>query len=182
MPARIAFSIQSALLVLVGQSRLRMMEMDSHCYIGKTFKGLMREAVMATCKWVTTVERSNMDILGTICVYSRYTHAHQVPYAEHMESSNGEARSTGETTLCCPPPIHSRISERSKSFGWWHASHFPSPLSCRLSCFCWVVNRLPYIWTRSGVVLYLPNPRPRSSCYRVMASWAAHAKRYVNYA
>ena len=50
MPARIAFSIQSALLVLVGQSRLRMMKMDSHCYIGKTFKGLMREAVMATCE------------------------------------------------------------------------------------------------------------------------------------
>ena len=31
---------------------------------------------------------------------------------------NGEARSAGETTPCCTPPIRSRVSERSKSLGW----------------------------------------------------------------
>ena len=40
---------------------------------------------------------------------------------------NGEARSTGKTTLCCPPPIRSPVSERSKSLGWWRASRFLSP-------------------------------------------------------
>ena len=37
---------------------------------------------------------------------------------------NREARSAGETTPCCPPPIRSWVSERSKSLGWWHASRF----------------------------------------------------------
>ena len=30
---------------------------------------------------------------------------------------NGEARSAGETMLCCPPPIPSRVSERSNRLG-----------------------------------------------------------------
>ena len=75
---------------------------------------------------------------------------------------NGEARSASETMPCCPPPIRSRVSERSKSLRWWRASRFLSLLSCRLSSFCWAVNTLPYIWTRSGVIFYLPSPRPRS--------------------
>ena len=85
---------------------------------------------------------------------------------------NGEARNAGKTTLCCPPPIHSRLSEQSK------ASRFLSPLSCRLSSFCWAVNRLPYIWTRSGVVFCPLSPRPQSPCqlHRVMAFWVARAK------
>ena len=72
---------------------------------------------------------------------------------------NGEAQSAGKTTLCCPPP-RSRVSELSKSLGWWHTSRFLSPLPCRLSSFCWAVNRLSYIWTRSGVA--------RSSVLRVL--------------
>ena len=43
-------------------------------------------------------------------------------------------------------------------------------------------NRFPYIWTRSGIVFYIPSPRSRSPFHHAMASWAAHAKRYVNYA
>ena len=31
---------------------------------------------------------------------------------------NGEARSAVETTPCCPLPIRSRVSERSKSLRW----------------------------------------------------------------
>ena len=79
---------------------------------------------------------------------------------------NGEARSAGETMLCCPPPICSRVSEQSKSLECWHASRFLSSLSCRLSSFCWAVNRLPYIWTCSVVIFYLPSPWPRSLRYR----------------
>ena len=94
---------------------------------------------------------------------------------------NGKAQSAGEMTPCCPLPIRSWVSERSKWLGWWRASRFLSPLSC-LSSFCWAVNHLPYIWTRSGVVFYLPSPRPQSPCHRAMASWAGHAKRYLNYA
>ena len=82
---------------------------------------------------------------------------------------NGEARSAGKTTLCCPLPICSWVSERSISLAWWHASHFLSPLSCHLSSFCWAVNRLPYIWTRSGVVFYPPSPRPQSPCHCTVA-------------
>ena len=93
---------------------------------------------------------------------------------------NGEAWSAGETTPCCPPPIHSRVSEWSKLLGWWRASRFLSLLSCCLSSFCWAVNRLPYIWTRSGVVFYLLSPWPRSPYHHTMASW--RAKRYINYA
>ena len=48
-----------------------------------------------------------------------------------------------------------RVSEWSKSLWWWRASRFLSLLACRLSSFCWAANRLPYIWTRSGVVFYL---------------------------
>jgi len=88
---------------------------------------------------------------------------------------NGKAWSAGETTPCCPPPIHSRVSERSKSLRWWCASRFSSLLSCRLSSFCWAINRLPYIWTRSGVVFYLSSPQPRSPCHR--AIW--HPERHV---
>ena len=54
-----------------------------------------------------------------------------------------KARSAGETTPCCPPPIHSRVSEWSKSLRLWHASRFVSPISCRLSSFCWAVNCVP---------------------------------------
>ena len=92
---------------------------------------------------------------------------------------NGEARITGETTPCCPPPIHSQVSERGELLGWWRPSHFLSPLSCCLSSFYWGVNCLPCIWTRSGV-FYLSSPRPRSPCHHAMASWAARAKRYIN--
>ena len=84
---------------------------------------------------------------------------------------NGEAR----TTPCCPPP-RSRVSELSKSLGWWRASRFVSLLPCCLSSFCWAVNRLPYIWTRSGIA--------RSSVLRVLgldlhaiAPW--HHERHV---
>ena len=72
---------------------------------------------------------------------------------------DGVAQSAGKTMLCCPPPIRSCqwLSVRSKLLGWWHASHFLSPLSCRLSSFCWAVNHLPYIWTRSGAVFYPPS-------------------------
>ena len=34
---------------------------------------------------------------------TRYTHAHCVPHAEHVES--WKWRSAVETTPCCPPPI-----------------------------------------------------------------------------
>ena len=40
--------------------------------------------------------------------HTRYTHAHHVPHAEHMESSigqNGDARSAVKPTQCCPLPI-----------------------------------------------------------------------------
>ena len=47
-----------------------------------------------------------------------------------------------------------QVSDQSKSLRCWHASRFLSPLSCCLSSFCWAVNRLPYIWTHSGVVFY----------------------------
>ena len=42
------------------------------------------------------------------------------------EDRNGEARSADETTPCYPPPIRSRVSERSKSLGCWRASRFVS--------------------------------------------------------
>ena len=88
---------------------------------------------------------------------------------------NGKARSAGETMLCCPPPICSRVSERSKSLECWRASRFLSSLSCRLSSFCWAVNRLPYIWTRSVFIFYLPSPRPWSLRHRTR--W--HPERHV---
>ena len=75
--------------------------------------------------------------------------------------------------------FRSWVSERNNSLGCWRASRFLSPLSCHLSTFCWAVNRLPYIWNRSGV-FYPPGPRLRPPF--IMASWAARAKgRYVNY-
>ena len=91
---------------------------------------------------------------------------------------NGEVQNAGKTTLCCPLSIRSRLSEQSKLLGWWRASHFLSPLSCCLSSFCWAVNRLPYIWTHSGIIFYPPSPQPRSPCqyHHMMASWAARAK------
>ena len=110
----------------------------------------------------------------------RYTHAHQVPHAEHMESLKWRSSKCWRDDAVLSPPIRSRVSEWSKSLGWRCASRFSSPLPCRLSSFCWVVNRLPYIWTHSGIVFYLPSPRPRSPSHRVMASWVACAKRYVN--
>ena len=57
---------------------------------------------------------------------------------------NGEARSAVEMTPCCPPPIplHGSASEVNSS----------SADTQVVSCHCYVVNRLPYIWTRSGVV------------------------------
>ena len=61
-------------------------------------------------------------------------------------------RSSGGTTPCCPLPICSRVSKRSKSLEWWRASRFLSSLSCRHSSFRWADSRLPYIWTRSVVV------------------------------
>ena len=75
---------------------------------------------------------------------------------------NGEAWSAGETMSCCPLPNRLRVSERSKLLVWWCASRFLSPLSCRLSSFCWAVNRLPYIWTSSCVDFYPPSPWPWS--------------------
>ena len=95
---------------------------------------------------------------------------------------NSEPQSAGETMPCCPPPICSQVSERSKSLKWWRTSRFLSSLSCCLSSFCWAVNLPPYIWTRSGIVFYLPSPRPGFPRHRTIASWAARAKRYVNYA
>ena len=71
---------------------------------------------------------------------------------------NGEARSAVETTPCCPLPIRSRVSERSKSLRWWRASHFLSPLSCRLSSS---VEQLTVFHT-SGLVL------ASSSIFRVL--------------
>ena len=109
---------------------------------------------------------------------TRYTHAHQVPHVEHMEWQSSEALVRRRCAVL-PPPI--RVSERSKSLGWWRTSCFLSSLSC-LSSFCWAASRLPYIWTRSGVVFYLPSPRSRFPRHRTMVSWAARAKRYVNYA
>ena len=79
---------------------------------------------------------------------------------------NGEAlEALARWTPCCPPPIRSWVSKRSKSLGWWHSSHSLSPLSCRLSSFCWTVNRLPYIWTCSGIVFYPLSPRTWSPCH-----------------
>ena len=37
-----------------------------------------------------------------------------------------------------------------------------SLLSCHLSSFCWAVNCLPYLWTRSGIVFCPRSSRPRS--------------------
>ena len=71
---------------------------------------------------------------------------------------NGEALEVlVRWTPCCPPPIRSWVSKQSKSLGWWRSSRLLSPLSCRLSSFCWTVNHLPYIWTCSGII-YPPSP------------------------
>ena len=53
---------------------------------------------------------------------------------------NGEARSAVETSSAVLRLSRSRISERSKSLQCWCASRFLSPLSCRLSSFCWAVS------------------------------------------
>ena len=52
----------------------------------------------------------------------------------------------------------SQISEWSKLLQCWHANYLLSPLSCHLSSFCWAVNCLSYIWSRSAVVFYPPSP------------------------
>ena len=93
---------------------------------------------------------------------------------------NGEARSAGETMLCCPLPNRLRVSERSKLLVWWCASRFLSPLSCRLHPF---VEQLTVFHT-SGLVLASTSILRvlDPDLHRAMASWAAHAKRYVNYA
>ena len=53
-----------------------------------------------------------------MCIYvsSRYTHAHHVPHAEHVESSirkNGDGRSMVKTTPCCASayPVHGSASK-----------------------------------------------------------------------
>ena len=61
---------------------------------------------------------------------------------------NGEARSRQRHAVL--RLSRSGVSERSKSLEYWRASRLLSPLSCRLSfIFCWAVNRLLYLWTRS---------------------------------
>ena len=68
---------------------------------------------------------------------------------------------------------HLWVSKLRKSLGCWSASRFLSPLSC-----CWAVNRLPYPWTRSGVVFYPPSSQPRPPS-RWHHEWHV-PKRYVN--
>ena len=86
---------------------------------------------------------------------------------------NGKARSAGEMTPCCPPPIHSRISERSKWLRWWGVSRFLSPLACRLSSFCWAVNiHLDSFWRHllssesSTSISIVLRSKTRSPCHR----------------
>ena len=74
----------------------------------------------------------------------------------------------------------SRVSERSKLLGCWRASRLLSLLSCHLSFFCWAVNCLSYLWTRSGIVFCPPSSQPRSPS-RWHHEWHV-PKRYINYA
>ena len=75
---------------------------------------------------------------------------------------NGETRSAGETTPCCPPPIRSRVSSKVNRSGGDASCHsylvIFHPFVEQLTC-------LPYIRTRSGVVFCPPSPRPRSPCH-----------------
>ena len=54
---------------------------------------------------------TNTSLLG-ICMCIRYL------TQSTWKVRNGEARSAVEMTSCCPPPIRSRVSKRSKSLGW----------------------------------------------------------------
>ena len=65
------------------------------------------------------------------------------------EMAKLEARSRWHRAVVCLS--RPQVSKRSKLFGCWHASRLLSQLPC-LSSFCWTVNRLPYLWTCSGVV------------------------------
>ena len=111
----------------------------------------------------------NCDVL-----YTRYTHAHHVPHAEHVEMAKFKTQSRrhhGVLRLSCP-----RVSEKSKSLVYWCASCLLSRLSC-LSSFCWAVNCLLYLWTCSGVIFYPPSPQPPSQWHH-----ERHVpKKYVNY-
>ena len=75
---------------------------------------------------------------------------------------NGEAQSAGETTPCCPPPIHSRVSEQSKLLGWQRASR---PFVEQLTIFC-----------TSGLILASSSIFRVLNLHRAMASWVARAK------
>ena len=66
------------------------------------------------------------------------------------------------------------VSERITSLGCWHTSCLLSPLSCCLSSFYWVVNCLPYLWTRSGIDFCSSSLQPP---LHAIASWAPHAEK-----
>ena len=63
------------------------------------------------------------------------------------------------------------VSKRSKSLGCWRVTRLLSPLSCHLSSLCWAVNRLPYLWTCSGVDCCPLSPQPQLHCTRLHHEW-----------
>ena len=67
---------------------------------------------------------------------TRYTHVHQVPHAEHVESLKMAKHKAWLRRRRAVRLSLSRVSERIKSLGCRLASRLPSPLSCCLSSFC----------------------------------------------
>ena len=111
-----------------------------------------------------------------LILYTRYMHAHQVPHAGHVQSSKMAKHKVWLRWCCAVRLSCSQVSERSKSLGCWLVGHLLSPLSCRLSSFCWVVNCLSYLWTSVFRLLRVPELH----CVRLHHE--RHVpKRYVNY-
>ena len=106
------------------------------------------------CLVVTVTAVSNAPKASWVIVMhtTRCTHAHQVPHAEHMEMAKLEALATRSRAVL-RLSVYESASKVNRSGG------DAQVVSC---CHCLVIhpfveqliNRLPYIWTRSGVVFY----------------------------
>ena len=95
---------------------------------------------------------------------TRYTHAQDMPHAEHVESwhvdmwNYGEASWSWSGGVCCVVSLlrrhavlhlsRSRVSKRSESHWCWR-TNLLSLSSYRVSSHCWALNRLLYLYILS---------------------------------
>ena len=102
-------------------------------------------------------------------ILTRYTHAHQVPHVEHMQMAKLEALARRRRAVLCLS-VYESASEVNRSGGDMQVISCHRYLAVFHPLVEQLINRLPYIWTCSDVVFYLPSPRPRSPCHHAMAS------------